>query len=145
MSTCDEYKPLLSGLLGGELTSEEVSKVNEHLIRCSACRGEYEELQKETSQLDSLSIREPQDEALEAFWRLPYGKMVRNSGLFLMIGGYLSFLCYGLVKFFTDDSEMLFGKFSVAAMVIGSVVVFGIVIIERVISYKTDPYKEVER
>jgi anti-sigma factor RsiW len=145
MSECDKFMPLLSGLLDGELTTEEARQINDHLIRCASCRDDYEQLQQQSSSLSALSIREPQEEALADFWRLPYSRTVRNSGLFLLIGGYIVFLCFGLFNYFTDDSEMLFGKLSVAAMVIGGIIVFGVVLIERLISYKTDPYKEVKR
>ena len=145
MNDCTEIAPLLSGLLDNELSAEESKRINDHLIRCAACRAEYERLRKESSQLDTLSIREPQDEALAKFWRLPYSGLARNAGLILLIGGYLCFLGYSIVQFMSDESEWLFGKLTVAAILAGGLIVFGIVVIERIISYRSDPYKEVER
>ena len=48
MSECEKYHGLLVGLLDKELTPEETVEINEHLIRCSACREKYEQL-KETA------------------------------------------------------------------------------------------------
>ena len=40
----NEYRPLLMGLMDGELTPEEAAKVNDALIRSAVLRDEYEKL-----------------------------------------------------------------------------------------------------
>ena len=142
---CDHYRELLAGLIDGELTTEETSDINRHLSRCASCREEYETLREESSKLDSLSFREPPDETLQKFWRLPYSGFARAAGLLLVVGGYLLFLVYGFVTFLQDDGEGFMGKFAIAAIMIGGLIIFCIALIERMITYKTDPYKELER
>jgi len=139
------YSELLSGLIDGELSPEEANTVNRHLPRCTSCRTEYESLLADTSKLDSLSFREPQDEALQGFWRLPFSGFARHAGMVLVITGYLLFLGYGFLEFITSDEKDFVGKFGVAAIVIGMLILLLIALIERFISYKTDPYKEIER
>ncbi|MDG2071343.1 MAG: zf-HC2 domain-containing protein [Pseudomonadales bacterium] len=139
------YSELLSGLIDGELSPEEANTVNRHLSRSTSYRKEYESLLADTSKLDGLSFREPQDEALQGFWRLPFSGFARYAGMILVITGYLLFLGYGFFEFITSDDEDFVVMFAVTGMVIGMLILFLIALIERFISYKTDPYKEIER
>lgn len=141
----EHYSELLSGLIDGELSPEEANTVNKHLSRCTTCRAEYESLLEDTSKLDTLSFREPQDEALDGLWRLPFSGFARYAGLLLVIGGYLLFIGFGFIEFLTNEEEDFVARFGVMGIVIGLLILFGIAVIERVISYKTDPYKEIER
>jgi predicted anti-sigma-YlaC factor YlaD len=145
MSECDDYRELLSGMLDGELTSEEASTITKHLNRCAHCRQEYETLRQDATRLDTLSIAEPQDEAVAKFWRMPYNRLARSAGLILAIGGYVLFLVYGFVTFLFDDEEGFLGKFALSGMIIGGLIILSIVAAERIISYQTDPYKEIDR
>ncbi len=66
---CEKYKGLMMGLMDGELSGEEASEVNSHLIRCEACREEYEELQKTSNKLKDISLAEPYDAVLDRVWK----------------------------------------------------------------------------
>jgi len=145
MSDAEERKALLTGLLGSELSTEELVRANDLLIDDRAFREEYEALREEMSQPDELSIREPGDESLEKFRRSPYGGLAGKSGLFLIVGGYVGFLAYCIFKFFTRDEAWTFPEWMVAAMIIGGLAVFGVVIVERTIGYRSDPYKDIEK
>jgi predicted anti-sigma-YlaC factor YlaD len=145
MVSCENYRTLLSGLLDHELTPEEAIEINDHLIRCASCRADYERIGKANERLEALSFVEVTDEASRAFWRLPYSRAVRNAGLWLIVGGYVSLLLFGFFSFLADGSKGLFGKIAGAAIVIGFVVLVGMLVIERVVTYRVDPYKEIER
>lgn len=145
MANCEQYKGLLAGLLDGELTSEETAELNNHLIRCASCRADYEQLRTTERKLEAISFIEVTDEAAKAFWRLPYSRTLRNASLFLVIGGYAALVLYGVITALIEGTEGLFQKFSVAAIVIGFVILLGLLIVERISTYKVDPYKEIER
>ena len=145
MANCEHYQTLLSGLLDHELTPEETVEVNDHLIRCASCRADYERLGKANERLEALSFVEVTDEAARAFWRLPYSYALRNAALWLIVGGYGSLLLFGFFSFLADGSKGLFGKVAGAAILIGFVVLVGMLVIERVVTYRVDPYKEIER
>ena len=145
MANCERYKGLLAGLLDGELTAEEAVDLNNHLIRCASCRADYEELRRTENKLEAISFIEVTDEAARAFWRLPYSRLLRNASLILIIGGYAALILYGVVTSLAEGTEGLFRKVSVTAIVIGFVVLLGLVIVERISTYKSDPYKEIER
>ena len=145
MKECEKYKGLLMGLIDDELTPEEAGEVNAHLIKCAACREEYEDLRGTAARIEKASFEEPTDEVLNRLWKRPYHRFMRNSGLFLVVGGYVALIVYALIEMFKSGGEPVFPKITFAAIVIGFVLLLATVIRERLHTYKTDPYKEVRR
>lgn len=145
MADCEQYKGLLAGLLDGELTAEEAADLNEHLIRCASCRADYEQLRTTENKLEAISFIEVTDEEARAFWRLPYSRTLRNSSLFLIIGGYAALILHGIIMSLIEGTENLFERLSLGAIVIGFIVLLGLLIVERISTYKVDPYKDIER
>jgi anti-sigma factor RsiW len=145
MKNCEECRGLLVGLLDHELTPEETREVNEHLIRCAGCRAEHERLRETTGRLSALSYQEPGDEVLSRVWRRPYSRLARNASLALVIGGYALLLGYAAFEFFTRGREALPVKVAVAAIGIGFLTLLLLLVWERVTTYSSDPYKEIER
>lgn len=145
MNNCESFKGLLVGLLDGELSPDEARQVNEHLTRCAACRQEYEQLRETTGKLAAVSYIEPDDAVLAQVWKSPFSRAVRNTSLVLIIGGYAGLIGYGLFEFLTSGTEELPAKMGLAAIVLGFLILLVQMIRERVKTYKTDPYKEIER
>lgn len=144
MADCERFKTLLSGLLDGELTAEETSEINNHLIRCASCRADYEELRKTETKLAAVAFAEVTDEAARSFWRLPYSRALRNAALVMIVGGYAALLVAAFLSFMAGD-ENVFTKVVAAAIAIGVLLLFGMLVIERIVTYRVDPYKEIER
>jgi anti-sigma factor RsiW len=145
MANCEHYRERIAGLLDNELTPEETVDLNEHLIRCASCRADYEELRKTEQKLEAISYIEITDEAARSLWRLPFARFLSVASLVLVIGGYAALLLYGFVLFLLDDGDDLFVRISVGAIVIGFLVLLGSLIVERVSTYRVDPYKDIER
>ena len=145
MDECRTCQPLLVGLLDGELTPEEAVRVNEHLLRCAACRSDHDQLAQEQGRLDAVRFTEPQDEAALHLWRLPHSRTARNGALFLVIGGYLLVLLAGIVEFVTDPGEWSAARIGMAAIFADFAVLLGLVGAERLLTWRRDPYREIER
>lgn len=145
MSNCEHYKGLLSGLLDSELTTEESADLNDHLIRCASCRADYEELRRTEQKLEAISFVEVTDAAAWSMWKLPYARRLRNASLLLVIGGYVSLLLYGFVSYLLNPGEELFGRIAFGAIVAGFLMLLGSLVIERIRTWRVDPYKEIER
>jgi len=145
MNNCEPFKGLLVGLLDGELTPEEARQINDHLTRCAACRMEYEQLRETTGKLTSISFQEPNDAVLAQMWKSPFSRLARNTSLFMIVGGYASLIGYGLFEILTSGRKELPAKMGLAAIVLGFLILLVQLIRERVRTYKTDPYKEIER
>jgi hypothetical protein len=145
MHNCENYKPLLMGLIDHELTPEEITRINEHLIRCAECREEYEQLRQTATKIETISFIEPEDEILNSLWRSPYSRLTRFSGLFLVIAGWLALLLYALYELIRNNEEPFLPRIAVAAMTIGFLLLLIQLIRERLKTYSVDPYKEVKR
>jgi hypothetical protein len=145
MNECERYRPLLAGFLDQELTAEETVELNRHLIRCAGCRADLEGLRQLENRLTTISYLETGDKVTGRIWKLPYSALARNACLLMIIGGYASLLLYGLFLFLTSEVEPVFVRIAGAAIAVGFVVLLGILILERVTTYKADPYKEIER
>ena len=145
MNNCEKFRPLLVGLLDGELTAGEKAEINAHMIRCSGCREEYERLRETSGKLEALSYDAPTDEVLRRLWRNPFSRVSRIGGILMVVLGYAGLIAFGLFKFFTGKEEELWVKVPVAAIVIGILVLFILVVLERSKTYRKDPYREIER
>lgn len=145
MNHCEPFKGLLVGLLDGELTPDESRQINDHLTRCAACREEHEQLRETTGKLSAITFREPDDAVLAQMWKSPFSRLARNTSLVLIIGGYAGLIAYGMFAFLTSGREALPAKMGLAAIVLGFLILLVQLIRERVRTYKTDPYKEIQR
>jgi len=145
VTACDEYQGLLVGLIDQELSPDEARKVNDHLVRCARCREEYEKLRKTAKRIESVSLSEPQERVLESLWSRPYSRFTRLSALLLVLAGYLALILYGVYEFLIDQEEAAIPKVAAVAVLIGFIVLLFSVVRERLKTYKSDPYKEVER
>ncbi len=145
MKTCEQFQGLLVGLADQALEPDEAREVNEHLVRCARCRDEYEQLLKDGNKLDAISFLEPEDHVLESLWKRPYSRLTRNTGMILILLGYLALIAFGVYEFLGDEKEALIPRVATAALFIGFIVLLVSIIRERLRTYKVDPYKEVER
>ena len=145
MNKCEPFKGLLVGLLDGELTPDEARQINDHLTRCAACRAEYEQLRETTGKLSAISFREPDDAVLARVWNSPFSRRTRNTAWGLIIGGYAGLMGYGLFELLTSGTEELPAKLGLAAIIVGFLILLVQLIRERLSTYKTDPYNEIER
>ena len=63
----------------------------------------------------------------------------------MIIGGYAALMLYGLIAFLMQGGEGFFQRLSLSAIVIGFIILLGLLVVERISVYRTDPYKEIER
>ena len=145
MSDCTDYKSLMMGLMDNELIPEETVDVNQHLIRCEACRKEFDELSRSYSKLKSVSFSGPTDDELDRIWKSPFSRFTRNTGLFIVFAGWIVLVIYSLVEFFRSNNEPILPKITFLGIIIGFIILLFAVLRDRLKTFKTDPYKEVKR
>ena len=68
---------------------------------------------------------------------------VLGIGWFLFGTGIAVLLIYGIISFLSDPSEALWTRVGLACIALGLVVLFVCVAYQRVISRKSDPYRDV--
>lgn len=140
----EKYRPLLMGLMDGELRPDEAAEVNDALTRSSALRDEYERLREADKALNAVSFIEPADAVARSLWKSPYHRFARQSGVLFLAGGYGLLLLDALYRFAVSDEPVL-PRFATGAILIGIVMLVITFAAERASAYKADPYKDIER
>jgi len=143
--SCEKNKVLLSAMIDHELPDEAVVELNTHLVRCETCRKEYDELCHVAGIFDVRGFELPEDQKLDQIWSAPYSRLMKNTGLFLIGGGMLSLTLFGLYQFFVADSKNAIEAVSVAAILAGFFFLIITIVLNRLKSYTSDPYREVKR
>ncbi|MBU1494140.1 MAG: zf-HC2 domain-containing protein [Actinobacteria bacterium] len=88
---------LLSALLDGELTPEEIGAVSEHLDMCAACRAELEATAAARTALRSLPVLDPPPGLLPGTAPVPRRRMLRPVWGWVAAGAAALALSMGLV------------------------------------------------
>lgn len=145
MPECSEYKHLMMGLMDNELTPKETADVNQHLVRCEACRKEFDALSLSHSKLGVVSFSGPTDDELDRIWKRPFSRFTRNAGLFIVFTGWIILIIYALVEFLRSDKDPLLPKIAFMGIIIGFIILLYNVLSDRLKALKTDPYKEIKR
>ena len=108
MEHCEDYLELISAGIDGQLTGEELQKLNDHLARCPDCRALYDIMAENDAALAGLGDCEPPEgfaqsvmERIQAE-RVP-GKIVslfrRPQFKKAMTAAACALLCIGVVRF----------------------------------------------
>ncbi len=142
---CEQNKIMLSAMIDNELPSQSVVQLNDHMVRCETCRKEYDQLCKVSNQLKKNGFEIPGDERMDQFWNAPYTGLIKKLSYLLVGGGILILFLVGLYQFFILESHHGLETWAVSAIIIGIVFLMATIIINRIQTYKTDPYKEVKR
>jgi len=147
---CDEFKPMLTGYVDGELSAELRAALEQHLDGCEACKRELASLSRLKEELAMMKFKEPTDVELERYWHSVYNRLERGLGWVLFSLGAIIVLCYGGFKLVEeivrDPGVTVLLKVGVVALVFGTVILFVSLLRERLAVVKVDRYsKEVER
>ena len=140
----NHYRPLLMGLMDGELTPEEAADVNKALIRSAELREEYERLCQAGDHLQPMSFLEPGDEVTRKLWKSPHHHFARLAGLWLVVLGYLGLIGYAVVEMLSADG-LAFPNLCIIGILIGTAVLLLSFIRERLAKHAVDPYKDIQR
>lgn len=140
----EKYRPLLMGLMDGELSFEEAVDVNEALNRSADLRAEYEKIREGTGKLEALSLLEPSDEIARRLWKSPSHIFLRNSGVWMILGGYIVLILYAMYEALVEDGPVI-PNLAGVAIILGTVALLFTFIRERMETHKVDPYKDIER
>lgn len=144
MLDCQQIDEMLSGYLDSELTQADRQRVELHLDSCSKCRDVYEELAGLRQAVGEMSFGEiSREEWSKIMNDLPV-RTSRGAGWLMYVAGFLIVCGYGLYEFLADDTVGALIKTGIAALVIGTLLLFISVLRERLLARKTDKYKDVQ-
>ena len=148
--SCEEFEPMVTGYLDGELAGDQRDRLERHLESCKNCKRELAELTTLKESLTMIKFKEPPDEELERYWRSVYNRLERGVGWILFSIGAIILLCYGAFRLLEgvikDPTIALVLKVGVVALVFGVVILFVSLLRERLTVRKVDKYsKEIQR
>lgn len=147
--TCEEYRPLVSGHLDGELSPEESVRLRSHLSTCPDCRNELLQMEELKEVTDAARPEAAPDRFWDHYWLGIYHRLERGVGWILLSAGAAILLGYGLWElalFLVRDTALpLLVRVGVGLGAAGIGVLSVSVVRERLATRKKDPYREVQR
>ncbi|MBU0640741.1 MAG: zf-HC2 domain-containing protein [Planctomycetes bacterium] len=144
MSDCTEIQERLSAYLDQELTQQESQRIAVHLRECPRCRGVCEDFARLRQGVKRLKYPAPS----EAEWRKTMARFTftatRGVGWLLWLGGAIVLVGYGIYEFATDSTIAALERVAVLGLILGAVLVFLTVLVERAVAYQHDKFKDVQ-
>ena len=135
---------LLSGYLDGELTQGEEQRVRLHLEDCAECRTTTDELQKLRKATMETSMNIPNDTQWDEAPRGGLSTFLGSFGWLIAVAWVIGLAGYGIWQVATN-SQNLFEAVVVFGLWLGFGLVFLSVLIDRLKTRKTDPYRRIEK
>lgn len=142
---CTRYQSDGMKLLDGEMTGDEKSLYEAHVMDCDVCRRELEDLGMIVEWTNQMKLRQPDDEFWESYWDGLYRKAERGTGFVLLIAGIAGLFVFAIVKAVTSPGFLTFTGITVTISLVGLLIIFLSVARERYHERKYDPYRKVRR
>jgi len=145
MSSCQNINELISGYLDDELTQGDYQRVDVHLRSCQKCRQLLDDMTKLRGAVaNSQSNAEMENERWEKIMNDLPAKASRGIGWVLFIAGIITLFSLAIWEFAIDSEITLWEKLGAGGVMFGLLFLFLSVLRQRLLSYKTDKYKDVK-
>lgn len=145
----DEHRDLLMRALDGELDAEQRAAFDARLETNPELREEWRRLSRAREVTMGLKLRNPPEEAWDAYWTSVYSRAERGVGWLLFSVGAIVVGSWGawmwLTSVMQDSTLPLVVRYGVIAIFVGLVILLVAAARHRFNVWRTDPYKEIER
>ncbi|MCG6947962.1 MAG: zf-HC2 domain-containing protein [Acidobacteria bacterium] len=135
---------LISGYIDGELTQAAEQRVRIHLEDCTYCRGLIDELRTLREAAMSTEFSRPDDSQWDERPKTGLSLAARGTGWVVAIIWAVALAGFALWQFW-QGSENLMERFLVFGGLSALVLLFLSVLLDRLRTAQTDPYREVEK
>lgn len=135
---------LLSGHLDGELTQADEQRVRIHLEDCADCKTQYEELRELREATMTTQLDQPRDLQWNEKPRGLFSGLSRGFGWLILIIWAAGTTGFGLWQLATGP-DGLAEKLIVFGGLFGIGLLFVSILVDRLKSSRTDPYREVQK
>ena len=135
---------LISGYLDGELTQRDDQRVRLHLEDCAGCRAIADGMRKMKEATMTSEFQVPEDNQWDEKPRGGLSAFVSRFGWTIAIVWVVAIVGYGIWQVATD-AENLLEAVLVFGLWAGFGLVFLSVLIDRLKTYRTDPYRRIEK
>lgn len=142
---CERFQNEGMRLLDGELGPGEKDRYEEHVRSCDDCRRELREMGRIVGLTNDLRLKPPDEEFWARYWDNLYHRLERGTGFLLLVAGIVVLSAFAVYEAITSPEFFTVKGVSIAAALLGLVVVFLSVARERYHESKSDPYKGVKQ
>ncbi len=140
---------LMMGALDDELAEADRSELQRLLDRYPSLQAEWKKLEQLKEVTSTMALRSPPQEIWDTYWTSVYHRFERGVGWVLLSLGAIVSLSYGLWKaaqeILADTTIPGFIKGAILLAIVGAVVLFVSVAREKWFTYRSDPYKDIQR
>jgi len=140
---CHDFRADLASFVDRELHGADLEMFESHLVDCTECMREVAIFRSLKGELQEMGI-EKQEVPGGTVWSGVNKRITRPTGWIFLVIGVVMFLAYTVYTFIQSPMD-LFEKLTTGFVVIGFVVLLASVAYDRIRSYKTDPYKGVQK
>ena len=135
---------LISGYLDGELTQGDEQRVRIHLEDCTDCRNVADEMRRIKEATMTTEFQAPDDTQWDETPRGSVSGFLHNFGWMIALAWLVAIIGYGIWQAATDV-ENLWEVVLVFGLWLGFGLIFLSVLIDRLKTFKTDPYRRIEK
>jgi len=140
---------LMEKHLEGELTKAEQQDFENLLESNTALKKEFEEQKRIKEVIKTMKMKNPSSELWDGYWERTYNRLERGLGWLAIFVGVLILMGFASIefvsRFYEDNNIPVFVKIGIVSLVFGFLVLLFSVIREKLFTYKTDKYKEIQR
>ncbi|HSG81744.1 MAG TPA: anti-sigma factor [Gemmatimonadota bacterium] len=134
----------ISGYLDGELTQRDDQRVRLHLEDCAECRAIADGMRKMKEATMTSEFQVPDDTQWDEKPRGSISAFLSRFGWTIAIVWVIAIAGYGIWQVATDAEDLLEAVL-VFGLWLGFGLVFLSVLIDRLKTFKTDPYRRIEK
>lgn len=135
---------LISGYLDGELTQGDEQRVRIHLEDCTDCRKVADAMRKLKEATMASEFQVPEDTQWDEKPRGSISGFLSKFGWIIAIAWVIAIIGFGIWQVATG-AENLLEALLVFGLWLGFGLVFLSVLIDRLKTFKTDPYRRIEK
>lgn len=143
--TCSRMESDGMRYIDGEMNEAEREAFERHLGECEDCRRSLREIRDVNRLTGSITMKDPQDEFWDLYWKSIYRRLERKTAWLFMIAGIGMLIGYELYRAFSSFGRITFQKIALIVFIVGIILLVVSVVRERIHQYKSDPYKDVKR
>ena len=133
----------------GELSEEEENDFKVLIKSNAELRKEFDEQKRIKEVIKKMKMKNPSSEVWDSYWERTYNRLERGIGWLAVFIGALILLGFVSIEFvsqlYEDNSTPVIVRIGTVSLVFGLLVLLFSVIREKLFTYKTDKYKEIQR
>lgn len=141
----NEIRQMLSAYLDGELTQGLAQRVRVHLEDCGECRRAFDEMARLQEMTRKLAFAEPPEARMKELEKSLSVQAPRRLGWLLVVAGMVAWFLYGTVTYIRHWRPPTVEELISSAVVIGFVLLFVSVVVERLRQLPHDRYRRIEK